>query len=134
MPSAACSKRPRRSATAPVNEPRVWPNSSESSSVSAIAPQLTATNGRDAAAAVRVDRARDQLLAGAALALDQHRDRRIRGARDLLVDLEHRRAAPEQPSGAIRDRGGGSVSPCAACASARSTVALISPMLNGLLT
>ena len=48
-------------------------------------------------AAVRVDRARDQFLPGTALALDQHRDRRICGPRDLLIDLEHRRTAAEEP-------------------------------------
>ena len=45
-----CRRRPARRAlrrrSAPVNAPRVWPNSSDSSSVSAIAAQLTATNGR----------------------------------------------------------------------------------------
>ena len=46
---------------------RTWPNSSDSSSVSVSAPQLTATNGRGRCA-VLVNRARDQLLAGAALA------------------------------------------------------------------
>ncbi len=75
----------------------MWPKSSESSSVSAIAPQLTATNGLRRPPAVRVDRTRDQFLPGTALALDQHRDCRICGPRYLLIDLEHRRAAAEQP-------------------------------------
>ncbi len=47
VPPLAASNRPawppRR---APVNAPSSWPNSSDSSSDSAIAPQLTATNGR----------------------------------------------------------------------------------------
>ena len=59
--------------SAPVNAPRTWPNSSDSSSVSGIAAQLTATNGIVALRAAVVDRARDQLLAGAGLAGDQHR-------------------------------------------------------------
>ena len=36
---------PGLSATAPVNAPFLWPNSSDSISSSGIAPQLTATNG-----------------------------------------------------------------------------------------
>ena len=43
MPLCACSKRPGRLPTAPVNAPRTWPNSSASSSVSGIALQLSAT-------------------------------------------------------------------------------------------
>ncbi len=48
MPPLACSKMPFVSATAPVNAPRAWPNSSDSSTVSVSAPQLIGTNGRDA--------------------------------------------------------------------------------------
>ena len=44
MPLCACSRRPCRLPTAPVNAPRTWPNSSASSSVSGIALQLSATN------------------------------------------------------------------------------------------
>ena len=44
VPRCACSMRPCRLATAPVNAPRTWPNSSASSSVSGIALQLMATN------------------------------------------------------------------------------------------
>ena len=54
--------------SAPVNAPRSWPNSSLSSSVSGKAAQLTATNGRSPRPDAVVDRARDELLAGAALA------------------------------------------------------------------
>jgi hypothetical protein len=57
-----------RSATAPVNAPFTWPNSSLSISSSGIAAQLTSTNG-PLRAAQRVDGARDQLLAGAVLAV-----------------------------------------------------------------
>ena len=55
------------------------------------APQLSATNGRASALAVRVNRARDELLAGAALAVNEDRRGRVGGMRDLLVD---RRASP----------------------------------------
>ena len=73
----ACRRRPPRTspsrpAVAPVNAPFSWPNSSLSSSVSGSAAQLTATNGPRRAARSLVERARDQLLAGAALAEDQH--------------------------------------------------------------
>ena len=45
MPPSACSKRPTRRLSAPVNEPFSWPNSSLSSSVSASGAQCSATNG-----------------------------------------------------------------------------------------
>ena len=45
VPPLACSKRPGLSATAPVNAPCTWPNSSDSISSSGIAAQLTSTNG-----------------------------------------------------------------------------------------
>ena len=86
-PGTACrrgrpSNSPSRSATAPVNAPRAWPNSSLSISVSGVAPQLCATKPRVAPRAQRVQRARDQLLAGAGLAQHQHRQvaRRDRAA------------------------------------------------------
>ena len=44
VPLCACSRRPCRLPTAPVNAPRTWPKSSASSSVSGIALQLSATN------------------------------------------------------------------------------------------
>ena len=72
MPPSASSNLPMRRATAPVKAPFSWPNSSDSSRFSGIAAQLTATNGPCGAAAVAVDGARHQLLAGAALAGDQH--------------------------------------------------------------
>ena len=48
------------------------------------------------AVAVLMNRARDQLLAGAALADDQHRGVGRGGVRNLLVDAGHHRRAPEQ--------------------------------------
>ena len=45
VPPSAASNFPRRSVTAPVNAPRVWPNSSDSISSSGIAAQLTSMNG-----------------------------------------------------------------------------------------
>ena len=60
---------------APVNAPRSWPNSSHSSRSFGIAAVLIAMNGLRRARAVLVQRARDQLLAGARFAGDQHRRR-----------------------------------------------------------
>ena len=51
VPPLAASNRPGRSWVAPVNAPRACPKSSLSSSVSVMAPQLTAMNGP----AARVD-------------------------------------------------------------------------------
>ena len=45
MPPSASSNFPRRRASAPVNAPFSWPNSSDSISSSGIAAQLTSTNG-----------------------------------------------------------------------------------------
>ena len=45
VPPSACSNSPALSADAPVNAPRTWPNSSDSSRLSGIAAQLIATNG-----------------------------------------------------------------------------------------
>ena len=68
VPPFATSNRPGLLALAPVNAPFTWPNSSLSSRFSGIAPQLTATNGASRRSRQVVDRARDELLAGAALA------------------------------------------------------------------
>ena len=72
---------------APVNAPFSWPNSSLSSSVSGIAAQLIATNGPFARGLSCVDRAGDQLLAGAALA--QKQDRNV-GRRHFFDCSQHR--------------------------------------------
>ena len=61
-----------RGACASVNAPFACPKSSLSSSVSGTAAQLIATKGPVARGACGVERARDQLLAGAALAGDEH--------------------------------------------------------------
>ena len=72
VPPSAAWNRPRCARVAPVNAPFSWPNSSDSSRFSAIALQLIATNGLLRRGLALVDRARQQLLAGAALAGDQH--------------------------------------------------------------
>jgi hypothetical protein len=48
VPPLACSKRPTRTRSAPVNAPRSCPKSSDSSSVSGSAAQLTLTKGPSA--------------------------------------------------------------------------------------
>ena len=48
VPVSACSKRPRRAACAPVNAPRSWPKSSDSSKSFGIAAVLMAINGLSA--------------------------------------------------------------------------------------
>ena len=53
MPPSAVSSFPFFCATAPVNAPFSWPNSSLSSSVSVIAAQLIATNGFSARGLLR---------------------------------------------------------------------------------
>ena len=94
----ACRRRRARTgracgAVAPVNAPRSWPNSSLSISSGGIAAQLTLTNGLSRQRAVAVDRARDQLLAGAALAGDQHaRCGSARPSRSGANSVAHRRA------------------------------------------
>jgi transcriptional regulator with PAS, ATPase and Fis domain len=50
VPPSAASKSPARGRSAPVNAPRTWPNSADSSRLSGIAPQFSPTNGRDARA------------------------------------------------------------------------------------
>ena len=97
----ACRRRrrgtlPARSAMAPVKAPRTWPNSWLSSSSPGMAAQLTATNGLPAAAAVPVDGARDDLLAGAGLAGDQHGGVAVGEHADGLLHLAHRRRAADQ--------------------------------------
>ena len=86
VPPCAAAKRPARRATAPVKAPRSWPNSSASSSVSGKAAQFTATKRFAVARAAIVERAGDQLLAGARLAEQQ--DGRV-ARRDRVEAVHH---------------------------------------------
>ena len=92
VPPLACSKRPVRWRSAPVNAPRSWPNSSDSSSVSGSAAQFTLTNGPPARGDAAWIRPGDQLLAGAGLAGEQHRRARRRDAARELDRGAQRRA------------------------------------------
>ena len=53
MPRSATSMSPFLLVSAPVKAPRMWPKSSDSSSVSGSAPQLSATKGRRAASELK---------------------------------------------------------------------------------
>ena len=99
-PARTC---PSRRAAAPVNAPRSWPKSSLSSSVSGIAAQLIATNGRSRRVREHVDRPREELLARAALALEQ--DRRVRRGDPLGLRADGLRSAADSPTicGICRD-------------------------------
>ncbi len=66
-----------------------------------MAAQFTSTNGPLRAPAVRVQRARDQLLAGAVLAEDEHAAVGRRRQRDLLAQLAHHRALAHHHVAAI---------------------------------
>ena len=85
------AEQPVRGPAAPVKAPRSWPNISDSSSSCGIAAQLTGTKARPRRADRRMDRLRDDLLAGAALAGDQHG--RVGGgdALDQRTQLDDRR-------------------------------------------
>ena len=101
MPPSASSKRPTRSLLASVKAPRTWPNSSLSNTPSETPPEFTTTIGRDARLDTRVQRARDDALAGAVLAGDEHV--RVRGP-DALDDLQHRAASPADSAIELRHR------------------------------
>ena len=81
VPPSASSSRPRLRSVAPVNAPFSWPNSSLSSRVSRQRRAVDRHERLGRARALRVDRARGDLLAGAALAEQQHGRR---GPRDLV--------------------------------------------------
>jgi hypothetical protein len=94
VPPCACSKRPLRWLTAPVNAPFSWPNSSDSSRFSGSAAQLSLTSGCGARRVV-VNGAGDQFLAGAGFAADQHRGVPLRHLPHLLEHPLHRLAVAD---------------------------------------
>ena len=97
MPPWAERERPGRSRLASVKAPATWPKSSDSSRVPGSAEQWTVTKGRAAARAVDVQRAGDQLLAGAGLAQHEHRGVRAGHLGDDPQQLEHPRIAGDDP-------------------------------------
>ena len=95
VPPSACSKRPRRVVCAPVNAPRSWPKSSDSSRSFGIAAVLIATNGPLARGLCLWSASRDEFLARARLAGDQNRDDALAEPPDRAEDLLHRRRLAE---------------------------------------
>ena len=75
MPPCAASSSPALALTAPVKDPRSWPNSSLSRRFSDSAQQFRQTSGAAALGESLVDRVRDDFLAHTRLAQDQHVDR-----------------------------------------------------------
>jgi hypothetical protein len=90
LEEAACER------SAPVKLPRSCPNSSLSISVGRDGAAVDGHEGFLRAAAHRVDRLRDEVLAGAGLA--EHQDTRVRGgdARQEVVEPLHALARPDQ--------------------------------------
>ena len=132
VPRLADSKMPTRSRSAPVNAPRMAPNSSLSSSAGGDGRAIHRHERLRGALAEAVDHARHQLLAGAGLALDEHGGGRWAP-----------RARPSYRSRSWRgpcrsSRLSGSSSSAASSpelsreASARSTVSIITSRSNGL--
>ena len=94
MPPSASWNRPILRSNAPVNAPFSCPNSSLSTRLAGIAPQLTRIIGFLERGRGGVDRVGDDFLADPALALDQHRHaraRRLGGDRQRGAELAARR-------------------------------------------
>ena len=91
VPLSASSNRPLRRASAEVNAPRSWPNSSLSSRFSGKRRAVDRDQVPLPVLARIVDRLGDQLLAGAGLPLDQDRALGPRDVPDQLEDLVHPR-------------------------------------------
>ena len=104
VPPSASSNSPARSVAAPVNAPRVWPNSSASSSSSLERRAVDRAEAPVCARRQPMDGARDQLLAAAALPFDQHRERRPRRAVNVVAQ---RRRGALSPSRSPHTAGGG---------------------------
>ena len=102
MPRSATSSRPFLLASAPVNAPRMWPKSSDSSSVSGSAPQFSDDHRALAPQRVEMDGLRDQALAGARLAGQQDGAVGARDGLDHLEDVEHRLAAADDVRELVR--------------------------------
>ena len=95
MPPCARSNAPSTRLIAPVNAPFSWPNSALSTRPFGQRGAVQLDERPVAPVALRVNRAREQLLAGARLALEQHGRARRRGRRDGLQHATDRRAVAD---------------------------------------
>ena len=96
VPVCAISNLPSFRACAPVNAPRSWPNSSRLEQLGRQRRAVHRHEGAVAARALAVDRARDQLLAGARFPRDEHGRRGVGDLTDDLVHAPHRRGSADQ--------------------------------------
>ena len=136
MPRFASAKNPARACVAPVNAPRVWPNSSASASSAGIALQLKRTSGPLGAPALRVEERADELLARPGLAAHEDGDLLRRDARRRVEELAHRRrlAHDAAADGVLRGELAVPLSRSARASSARSSARSISSTSNGFVT
>ena len=96
VPECASSNTPTRSATAPVNAPRAWPKSSDSTRSSGSAAQLSVQNGRSRRGPPRWTARATSSLPLPLSPFDQHGERGVRRPLRRAPDLGHRRAHPQQ--------------------------------------
>ncbi len=99
MPPSACSKRPRRCVARAGEGAALVAEELGLEQVARDGGGVDGDEGRVAARAVAVQRARHQLLAAARLAVDQHGGVRVREPADGAEDLLHRRRLAEDLGG-----------------------------------
>ena len=104
MPPSATSNLPRRSATAPGEGAAHVAEQLAFDQLFGNRGAVDLHEGARPAAAQRVDRARDHLLAGPVLAVDQHAAVGRRRHVDLLAELTHRVALPHHRLAAVHAR------------------------------
>ena len=102
MPRSATSTSPFLLVSAPVNAPRMWPKSSDSSSVSGSAAAVERDERMLAPQRVVVDRPRDQILSGSRLPGDEDGAVGLRDGLDHLEHGEHRVAAADDVAELVR--------------------------------
>ncbi len=88
---------PLRAAVAPVNAPRSWPKSSDSTRLAGTAVQSNTTNGPFARGLLSWSASASDLLAGARLTLDDHGDVALSETRAERIEPLHRVALADQP-------------------------------------
>ncbi len=96
VPPSACSNRPALRVLAPVKAPFSWPNSSDLDEVARYRRHVDGDERSGAALAVIVQRARDQLLAGAGFARNHDSEIGLHQPRQHAIDFLHRRRTSDQ--------------------------------------